>query len=79
MLDSAANLLIRLILRDGGKIDTTKTQDDLLCNTLAHLWSASGKLANAWRETFSEIQRTYTLTSGWKYNVGYCLIMQIFN
>ena len=32
MLDSAANLLIRWILRDGGMIETAKTQDDLLPN-----------------------------------------------
>ena len=30
MVDSDANLLIHWILRDGGKIETTKTQNDLL-------------------------------------------------
>ena len=60
MLDSAANLLIRWILRDGSKIETTKTQNDLLYNSSTqHLWSASGKLPNAWRDFFL-IQRIYT-------------------
>ena len=53
MLDSAASLLIRWILRDGGKIETTKTQNDLLYNSSTqHLWSAPGKLPNTWRDFF---------------------------
>ena len=62
MLDSAANLLIRWILRDGGKMETTKTQNDLLYNSSTqHLWSAPGKLPNTWRDfLFSKIQRIYT-------------------
>ena len=47
MLDSDANLLINLLLRDGGKIEATKTQNDLLYNSSTqHLWSAPGKLPN---------------------------------
>ena len=53
MLDSAANLLIRWMLRDGSKIETTKTQNDLLYNSSTqHLWSAPGKLPNTWRDFF---------------------------
>ena len=53
MLDSAANLLIRWILRDGGKIETTKTQNDLLYDSSTqHLWSAPGKPPNTWRDFF---------------------------
>ena len=41
MPDSDDNLLIHWILRDGGKIETTKTQNDLLYNSSTqHLWSA---------------------------------------
>ena len=57
MLDSAANLLVRWILRDGGKIETTKTQDDLLCNTLASVIGCQTHYV----KLFSEIQRNYTL------------------
>ena len=69
MVDSDANLLIHWILRDGGKIETTKTQNDLLYNSSTqHLWSAPGKLPNTWRDFFflkfnaffSKIQRIYT-------------------
>ena len=61
MLDSAANLLIHWILRDGGKIETTKTQNDLLYNSSTqHLWLAPGKLPNTRRDFFSKIQRIYT-------------------
>ena len=81
MLDSAANLLIRWILRDGGKIETTKTQNDLLYNSSTqHLWSAPGKLPNTWRDFFSNIQRIYILrTNGLKYDMGCYIKIQIFN
>ena len=61
MLDSATNLLIRWILRDDSKIETTNTQNGLLYNnSTQHLWSAPGKLPNTWRDFFSKIQHIYT-------------------
>ena len=62
MLDIAANLLIHWILRDGGRIQTTKTQNDLLYNrSNQHLWSAPGEMTNIYDVIFiSKIQLIYT-------------------
>ena len=80
MLDSAANLLIRWILRDGGKIETTKTQNDLLYNSSTqHLWSARGKLPNTWRDFFLKFNAFILPTNGLKYDMGCCIQIQIFN
>ena len=78
MLDSTANLLIRWILRDGGKIETTKTQNDLLYNSSTqHLWSAPGKRPNTWRVFFFKIQRIKTANEWVK--IWYGLLYQNAN
>ena len=80
MLDSGANLVFRLILRGGRKIETTKTQNDLLYNSSTqHLWSAPGKLPNTWRDFFLKYNASILRTNGLKYDIGCYIKIQIFN
>ena len=81
MQDIATNLFIRWILRDGGKIETTKMQNDLLYHSYTqHLWSAPGKLPNTWRDFYlSKIQRIYTANEWVKYDMSCYIKMQMFN
>ena len=62
------NLSIRWVLRDGGKIETTKPQNDLLYDSSTwHLWSAPGKHD----VIFSVIQRTCTAKEWVKYDIDF--------
>ena len=80
MLDSAANLLISWILRDGGKIETTKMQNGLLYHSSTqHRRSAPDKLPSTWRDFFLKFNASILWTNGWKYDMGCYIKMQIFD